>query len=61
MVVPGREERVPLIGPTREQEITRTAIRAFFDDYLKGDRGSKTRLLNIDKQLPRQTSTIHED
>jgi predicted dienelactone hydrolase len=37
MKVPGCEERVALVGPARQQEITRTALVTFFDAYLKGD------------------------
>jgi predicted dienelactone hydrolase len=61
MVVPGCEEREPLIGPARQQEITRTAVRAFFDAYLKNDDAARSRLLGLDKQFTGQTSTLHED
>jgi predicted dienelactone hydrolase len=61
MVVPGCEEREPLIGPARQQEITRTAVRAFFDAYLKNDNAARSRLLGLDEQFAGQTSTLHED
>ncbi len=35
--VPGSEERVPLIGPARQQEITLAAVQAFLDAFLKDD------------------------
>lgn len=44
MVMPGCEERVPLIGPARQQAISRTALHSFFDGYLKGDAGAIRRL-----------------
>jgi predicted dienelactone hydrolase len=61
MAVPGCEERVPLIGASRQQEITRTALRAFFDAYLKNSKEGRERLLDIDRQFPGQTTTLHED
>ena len=51
MVVPGCEERVPLIGPARQQEITRTALRAFFDAYLKGDEEALGRLRGLGEEF----------
>lgn len=48
MQVPGCEERVELIGPARQQEITRTALVTFFDAYLKGDRAALERLRGLD-------------
>jgi len=47
--MPGCEERVPLIGPARQQAITRAALRAFFDGYLKGDARSVARLKRLDR------------
>ena len=61
MVVPGCEERVALIGPAVQQEITRAAILAFFDAYLKNDPSGRTRLLGIDRKYPGHTVTLHED
>lgn len=61
MTVPGCEERVPLIGPPLQQEITRSAILAFFDGYLKGDASGHDRLLGLDKQYAGHTRTLHED
>lgn len=61
MKVPGCEERVPLIGPAIQQEITRTAIRAFFDAYLKNVASGRSRLLGIDDEYPGHTVTLHED
>lgn len=49
--IPGCEERVPLIGPARQQEITRLAIRSFFDAYLKKDSSSLDRLRRLDRQF----------
>ena len=60
MRVPGCEERVPLIGPARQQEITRTAVRAFFDAYLKASKAGLDVLLSIDSHYPGSTRTIHE-
>jgi predicted dienelactone hydrolase len=47
MKVPGCEERVPLIGAARQQEITRAALIAFFDAYLKGDEAALARLRSL--------------
>lgn len=44
MVMPGCEERVPLVGPARQQAISRTALHSFFDGYLKGDAAAIRRL-----------------
>lgn len=48
MKVPGCEERVALIGPSRQQEITRAALVNFFDAYLKGDDAALERLRTLD-------------
>ena len=58
---PGCEESEPLIGPALQQEITRTALRAFFDDFLKGDRSGRARLLGLDRQFSGHPATLHED
>lgn len=50
MAVPGCEERVPLIGPAKQQQITRTAIRLFFDAYLKDDEKALDRLRGLEKE-----------
>jgi predicted dienelactone hydrolase len=47
MIVPGCEERAPLIAPERQREITRTALVAFFDAYLKDDKGALERLRTL--------------
>lgn len=47
MNVPGCDERVPLIGPERQQEITRMALVTFFDAYLKGDEAALARLQSM--------------
>lgn len=51
ITMPGCEEaaRRPLIGPARQQEITRTAIVDFFDAYLKRDPAALDRLRNFGK------------
>lgn len=51
MPVPGCEERVPLIGPAKQQEITRTAVRTFFDAYLKGDMDALARLRGLEREF----------
>ncbi|MEZ5737844.1 MAG: dienelactone hydrolase family protein [Novosphingobium sp.] len=51
MAVPGCEERVPLIGPAKQQEITRVAIRSFFDAYLKGDDDALARLRGLEREF----------
>ncbi len=61
MTVPGCQERIPLIGPALQQEITRTALRAFFDAELKGDESGRRRLLALDRHFSGHTATIHED
>jgi hypothetical protein len=45
--VPGGEERVPLIGPSRQREIVRAAVGAFLDAYIKGDRAALSKLLKL--------------
>lgn len=47
--MPGCEERVPLIGEARQQDITRTAVRRFLDGHLKGDPKSVTALKAMGK------------
>ena len=44
MVMPGCEERVPLIGAARQQELSRAALHDFFDGYLKQDAKALGRL-----------------
>ncbi len=53
--MPGCEERVPLIGPARQQEITRVAVLTFFDAYLKQDRAALERLRRLDREFPETT------
>lgn len=50
VTIPGCEERVPLIGPARQQAITREALLAFFDGYLKQDRSALARLRGIGRR-----------
>ena len=45
--MPGCEERVPLIGPLRQQAITRLAIASFLDGWLKQDRAALARLRGL--------------
>lgn len=47
MVMPGCEDRTPLIGPEKQQAITRFALRNFFDGWLKGDQAALRRLRGI--------------
>jgi len=47
VAVPGCGERVTLIGPMRQQAITRAALLAFFDGYLKGDKAALARLRRV--------------
>ena len=49
--IPGCEERTPLIAPARQQEITRAAVRTFFDAYLKRDAGALARLRGLDREF----------
>lgn len=49
IAVPGCEERVPLIGPAKQQELTRTAMVSFFDAYLKDDKAALERLRAMGK------------
>ena len=51
VAIPGCEERVPLIGPARQQEITRAALLAFFDAYLKGDEEALGRLRGLGNEF----------
>lgn len=51
MVVPGCEQRVPLIAPQRQQEITRAAVLAFFGAYLKGNAEALVRLRGLGKEF----------
>ncbi|MCB2079744.1 MAG: dienelactone hydrolase family protein [Novosphingobium sp.] len=49
--MPGCEEREPLVGPGRQQEITRLALRLFFDGYLKTDMAARKRLGRLDREI----------
>jgi predicted dienelactone hydrolase len=60
MVMPGCEERVPLIGPEKQQRITRLAIVNFFDGWLKGDRAALKRLRGIARGSREVTLKIEE-
>jgi predicted dienelactone hydrolase len=48
-VVPGSEDREPLIGPDRQREITGTAVLAFFARFLNEDPGGLTELEELTK------------
>ena len=50
VAMPGCEERVRLIGAARQQALTRTALRAFFDGYLKGDARAVARLRGMGRK-----------
>jgi hypothetical protein len=52
VTIPGCEERVPLIDPARQKEITRAAVLTFFDAYLKHDAAALARLRRLDKEFP---------
>jgi predicted dienelactone hydrolase len=58
MVVPGCEERSPLIGAAKQQEITLAATREFFDAYLKGAPGARARLRELDKKKKYKDITL---
>jgi predicted dienelactone hydrolase len=60
MVVPGCEERGPLIGAAKQQEITLAATRDFLDAYLKNDSKAHDRLRALGKQFP-DISLIYEE
>lgn len=62
VTMPGCEEsaRTPLIGPARQQEITRAAVRSFFDAYLKRDKAALARLRQLDKDNP-EVELLKED
>lgn len=50
--VPGCQQPVQLIEAALQQEITRVALLAFFDGYLKGDTQALARLKNIGTSYP---------
>ena len=60
MVMPGCEERAPLIGPERQQQVTRFAILNFFDGWLKGDAAALRRLRGIAKGARDVTLKVEE-
>jgi predicted dienelactone hydrolase len=53
--VPGCEERVPLIGAARQQEISAGAIVDFLDAYMGGDAGALARLQAIGDRFAEAT------
>jgi predicted dienelactone hydrolase len=61
MVVPGCEERVALIGPARQQEITRAAMLAFFDAYLKEDKAALERLHGLGEAFGDDVRLVYRD
>lgn len=50
--IPGSEERVPLIGAARQQQIAARAIVDFLDGYLRDDAGALARLEAISAVYP---------
>lgn len=50
--VPGGEERVPLIGPARQHEITVAAVRDFLDAYLEPEPAALARLQSLPGRFP---------
>jgi predicted dienelactone hydrolase len=52
VTMPGCEERVPLIGPAKQQAITRAAVLAFFDGYLKNNAAALAALRGLGRQFP---------
>lgn len=52
LIVPGSEERGPLIGPQRQREITAEAVLAFFAAYLKSDSEGRDRLKALSERFP---------
>ncbi len=53
--IPGSEERVPLIGAARQQQIAASAIVDFLDGYLRNDAGAIARLEAISAIYPEAT------
>lgn len=47
VAIPGCEERGGLTTMDRQQEIIRSAIRSFFDGYLKNDLGARVRMRGL--------------
>jgi len=62
ITMPGCEAsaRVPLIGPARQQAITRAAMLDFFDAYLKKDSAALDRLRRFDKDNA-EVALVQED
>ncbi|MDE2404716.1 MAG: hypothetical protein KGM17_08610 [Sphingomonadales bacterium] len=60
MAVPGSEERVPLIGPQRQREITWAAVRAFLDGHVRGDAGALERLRGLGMAFDEAAVTLAE-
>ena len=52
VTMPGCEERVPLIDQSLQKQITRIAVRSFFDAYLKQDVAALARLRTLDQEFP---------
>lgn len=51
-IVPGSEDREPMIGPARQREITQTAVLAFFAVYLDGQSYRLGDLLAVPAAFP---------
>jgi predicted dienelactone hydrolase len=51
MVPPICSDRAPLIDPARQKEISRIALRGFFDAFLKDDEAGLARLRGLEKQF----------
>jgi predicted dienelactone hydrolase len=61
VAIPGCEERVPLIGAARQQEITRVTLLTFFDAYLKGDAKALERLQSLGDEFGGDASLVFEN
>lgn len=58
--IPGCLQATQLIAPVRQQEITRMALLAFFDGYLKDDQRALQRLRDLE-QIFAETSVRYEE
>ena len=60
VAIPGCEERLQLIGPARQQEITRLALVSFFNAFLKEDPDAHERLRSLGDTLA-DAELVHEE